>query len=786
MQINLCLWIVVFITAFPSLGLYSRPYDPPIGIPAPEFGIEETVQNVYGSPDYYTHYIDNTHPNATDVNNPNGSAERPRKTIPKNLTLAAGSVVVIKGGPYNMDFDNLWTCNGTAERPVFIRGASSSDRPQLLNAHLRVNGQYFIIENIEFYDDSYVKSLDTVRYFSLRYSEIHNPIGKLIYYGAAVMARGSDVVIYRNNIHHNVTDDPKKGGDCHGVRPGVGAKRVWVLENEIHHNSGDAIQACHQCEPRPQYIYIGRNVLHEDRENAVDLKFAADIVISQNVVYGYKNATTSDGSAMVLGSDGAPNRPWVIFNEIYDSDNGIRNEATDNAWIIGNKIYNIKGFAIALEKWSDDLYIIGNTIYNVDVAIDQLQRETFRIHVFDNIFANIRGEKRGAHLYVPSAKIASASEFGNNLFWQNGSAVVLDWGGRKSYRTTADLTAFPGGKNNLIADPLFKDAANNDFTLRPKSPAIDAGVGHNAYKRFYQIYGMDINVDFNGVRRPQGRNWDIGAFEYSDQKGAANDSLFDKKVVIYKTIGNASLKMVIFTPRNRKSGQLLPAIVFFSGGGWRTDDINQFLPHSKYFASRGMVAIRAEYRVQKKHGTTPFECVKDGKSAIRWVRRHARQLGIDPDRIVGSGGSAGGHVAAAAAILPGLNEAGEDTSVSAKPNALVLFNPVFDNGPDGYGYERVKDRYLEISPAHNINGSVPPMIVFFGTRDESLPNAYRLQKRMRSFGNRCDLFTYEGQAHGFFNYRDGKNEYYYKTVFEADRFLSSLGYIQGEPTIKYQ
>ena len=235
-------------------------------------------------------------------------------------------------------------------------------------------------------------------------------------------------------------------------------------------------------------------------------------------MYGYGNATTSDGSAVVLGSDGMPNRSWIIFNEIYDSANGIRNENTDCAWIIGNKIYNIGGFAISLEKKSDDMYIVANTIYDVDIAIEQLKedREAFRIHVYNNIFANIRGKKRGSQVYISSDTIANASAFSNNLFWQNGDPVVLRWGSENVYKSTADFREFSGGTDNIIEDPLFLNAKDFDFNLNQNSPAINIGFAHHVYETFFSLYGIDIKVDYNRKFRPQKLKWDIGAFEYSD------------------------------------------------------------------------------------------------------------------------------------------------------------------------------------------------------------------------------------------------------------------------------
>lgn len=257
------------------------------------------------------------------------------------------------------------------------------------------------------------------------------------------------------------------------------------------------------------------------------------------------------------------------------------------------------------------------------------------------------------------------------------------------------------------------------------------------------------------------------------------------KAEVYKTVGDVQLKMYIFNPKDHKPSDQRPAIVFFFGGGWNGGSPGQFQGHSQYLSSRGMVAMCADYRVKSRHKTTPFECVKDGKSAVRWIRANAGRLGIDPNRLAAGGGSAGGHVAAATGTVPGLEEDGEDASVSCRPNALVLFNPVFDNGPHGWGHSRVKDRYQEISPIHNIKPGAPPTIVLLGTKDKLVPvaTAEKYKKLMEEAGSRCELNLYEGQGHGFFNLRKGGPAIYAQTLEQMDRFLASLGYLVGEPTV---
>jgi len=252
-------------------------------------------------------------------------------------------------------------------------------------------------------------------------------------------------------------------------------------------------------------------------------------------------------------------------------------------------------------------------------------------------------------------------------------------------------------------------------------------------------------------------------------------------IVEYKRIDDVKLNLHIFNPPNHTFADKRPAIVFFFGGGWKGYRPKHFYNQSKYLASRGMVTICAEYRTENEHKTPPKECVKDGKSAIRWIRSHAAVLGIDPDKLAAGGGSAGGHVAAATGTIKGFNENGEDTTISCRPNALVLFNPVFDNGPNGYGHDRVKEYWKEFSPLHNIDKNVPPTIVLLGTKDRLIPVATteKYKEQMEKHGVRCDLHLYKDQKHGFFN-----STKYYETLLEADKFLSSLGYLTGKPTLQ--
>jgi acetyl esterase len=258
--------------------------------------------------------------------------------------------------------------------------------------------------------------------------------------------------------------------------------------------------------------------------------------------------------------------------------------------------------------------------------------------------------------------------------------------------------------------------------------------------------------------------------------------------VIYKTTTDAAgqpveLRMNIFEPPGHTATDKTPVIVFFFGGGWNSGNPNVLSPHAAYFASRGIVAVAPDYRVRNRQQTTPFESVADGKSAIRYVRAHANELGIDPDRIIASGTSAGGHVAACTAIVPGQEEKGEDTTVSSVPNALALYNPVIDTSPAGYGNGRLKERWQEISPLQHVRPGLAPTIVFHGDADKTVPyaNAVAFDAAMKKAGNRCELVTLPGVGHGFVP--PFSTPVAQRAVRETDVFLASLGYLKGAPTI---
>ncbi len=255
----------------------------------------------------------------------------------------------------------------------------------------------------------------------------------------------------------------------------------------------------------------------------------------------------------------------------------------------------------------------------------------------------------------------------------------------------------------------------------------------------------------------------------------------------YKTLGETELDAYVFppevdTPAAGPAGR--PAIAFFYSSGWDSGLLSQFAPHCMYFRHRGMVAFLFDYRVASRHGTGPVEAMADARSALRWIRLNAADLGVDPDRIVAAGGSAGAQIALSAAMLDGFDDSGDDASISCLPNALLLFNPILDTTRKGAELEKFPDKKQAkaASPIHHCKKRLPPMMLFHGTADRVVP--YELSRKfvskMRWRGNDCRLTTYEGCGHGFFNFNVDAG-LYELTLNAADAFLVDRGFLPPPP-----
>jgi hypothetical protein len=381
--------------------------------------------------------------------------------------MTTGTVHSVTTGGTSRTFSGT----GTASNPVIFRGVGN---PQFTGT-VTITGTYVIVEGI------HVNGGDVSiggNHVMLRNSDVHNSSS-----GTAVCVNdgSTDVVIHQNRIHDNGNWTSTTENDRHGVGCGGNSHRIWILENELFHNSGDSVQFGHNAQNTLSHIYVGRNVMHHDRENAVDIKEASNVIVSQNTMYGYRPTSSSEGAAVVVHY--CPINFHLLFNRIYDSEVAVSSSSLLSRCptpvtirIIGNVIHDSGG----IQGWGSGKItaVVNNTLYNSGGMS----------------FSNM----------------AAGSVIENNILWDASGTATIDASGTVMVR------------NNLAdtADPLFVNPGAGDFHLRSTSPAIDAGVASSVYPAFQDLFGLAIELDRDGVARPQGRTWDLGAYESGTDGGA--------------------------------------------------------------------------------------------------------------------------------------------------------------------------------------------------------------------------------------------------------------------------
>ncbi|SHN27559.1 alpha/beta hydrolase [Mucilaginibacter sp. OK098] len=214
---------------------------------------------------------------------------------------------------------------------------------------------------------------------------------------------------------------------------------------------------------------------------------------------------------------------------------------------------------------------------------------------------------------------------------------------------------------------------------------------------------------------------------------------------VYRKIGYETLKAYVFKPVGKGKH---PAILLFHGGAWRLGEAAWTFDRAKQFAERGMVAIAIEYRLAN-NGLTPINGVDDACAAFAWARSLAVKLGIDTKRVVGYGVSAGGHLVAAAALIPAIN--GIKIPGRARPNALMLYSPALNMAHDNYfvGLMAGKGDPASYSPSEYISKKLVPTLIIQGEKDSIVfaKDATAFRDAAVKAGAKCILFVYPGVGH---------------------------------------
>ncbi|MGC4231816.1 MAG: alpha/beta hydrolase [Niabella sp.] len=348
------------------------------------------------------------------------------------------------------------------------------------------------------------------------------------------------------------------------------------------------------------------------------------------------------------------------------------------------------------------------------------------------------------------------------------------------------VKSFFSYKTNIeLKNPIYRNLDNQHLNAVWK--LIPQFISNPKCQDFWQAEYLFNHIDNNGIKNI--RNL------YEDFKSACKDSNLLKKVTdiysedfdgrqghlikTYKTVGAFDLDMHIFLPDSFMNGHKKPVLIYFHGGSWSEGKPDWFFSAGESWAKKGWIACAVEYRILGRHGTLPFEAVMDARSAIRWLRKNAKEYNLDPDRIVASGNSAGGHLVLCTALAGNWNEKTDDLSFSPVPNILMINAGVYDLTDPITAWIRkdLKDKNLvkEISPSYLTGKNLPPTLIIHGTDDPNVPytTAQKFVQEATKVGNTAVEFHSLEKA-GHFIWYDPK---YTQDILKIrSDFLTKYGY----------
>lgn len=522
----------------------TQAYNSPIGIPNPGFGIDETRPSrpeswISEVPGYY--YID--YETGTNTGRSYGTPSTPRQTIPNPVPAGSyvevhgvynylqGGVIIIYGNGNNSE----WVANVSG--PVWIVGENQDNKPEFRRTILAY-GSYVYFDAVKLSDlgKFQVGSATAGRpanHIVLRNSEGQGTpsSGSLVSVVGSSADLVSDVVVYGNKLHDAGDINADFDQDSHIATVGNYSSNVWFFENTLYNSSGSGSQVggayngydnCH-------HIYFGKNHIYNTRQAGLGVKYASDVIFSQNEIHDVIYTTWSTDKG--IGFQYAPNRVWMIYNHIYNCSYGIYAGSTNASppdwyvYAIGNVIHDIEpdpAFSYNPENsWAPAgimmaggtyKYIINNTLYKV---VGGIYCPSSVAHYMENNIISEVTRNDGYHIFMDTGTGASLSTLKNSIFFQTGREEKIKWSssyiGNLSYiQSNAGV-----GQNSFNTNPQFIDVSMNNFRLGVGSPAIDSGVAHEIYTTFQALYGINIAKDFVNTNRPINGNFDIGAYEFA-------------------------------------------------------------------------------------------------------------------------------------------------------------------------------------------------------------------------------------------------------------------------------
>lgn len=277
------------------------------------------------------------------------------------------------------------------------------------------------------------------------------------------------------------------------------------------------------------------------------------------------------------------------------------------------------------------------------------------------------------------------------------------------------------------------------------------------------------------------------AFQLVSCSNSNEETKVISQTKIYKTIQEKPLKVDIFYTDRTISKTSNPAIAFFHGGGWAYGSPEEFHEACKRFAKKGFVTFSFEYRLSiLEDGTypnpdiTPIECVKDARSAMRWLKENSDELKINPLQIIAGGQSAGGQLALSTALFDSINESSDNLSTNPRPAALLLYSSNV-NTLEAWAdllLDKKRNEIWSISPYHNLKPGMPPAIEFHGKDDPMVPFwiVEKFMLKSIKLGNHFESISFKNKKHYLDEGNEKYSDYFNESILErTDVFLKEQG-----------
>lgn len=492
------------------------------------------------------YWVDPRDPNATDEENPYGSPNLPRKTLPYNSSgnpYPPGTVIQIGGyldrtGNGQVEF----FCAGEAANPVWITAIDINDKP-ISGMSFMVKGHHVIIEHMDLSKSDPDKASGGIEMRVHNESNLHHCCVRHCYgrgdgmplpnrASGSVLAmyggtgnRFHDFVIYNNDLAEYGDHLTNTQNDYHAIHPKNNVDYVWVINNKCHRMGGDGTQLGDAQIPVDAYgthYYIGNNDFGFNGENPIDVKKCYKVIISGNKLHSANPITGVDNQAVLVVIHDGPEDVWVLNNEVYTGEDAFVTTGSKRVYIMGNKTSNIvrnpntppnpdSGWVpgtIVTARGAENLHIVNNTFYgysrgfNIQSAIGTV--------IANNIVSN-RFEDVEWDLRIISSEDVDVTTLSNNVFYHTDKSFNSRLGGT----IYTDVTQIPNQTANDFIDPqlIFTDNFEN-LSIPATSPCVDAGIDLSWYlTEFNTTFGTNIAADLWYNMLTQGAGKDIGAFE---------------------------------------------------------------------------------------------------------------------------------------------------------------------------------------------------------------------------------------------------------------------------------